>query len=299
MEDKNRTENDALIETVKALYHPQDLLVDVRSIENNVPVLVLPDGLRRIPIPEQEIDEARGCPRRRKGTIVALSLEALIELVNRHKSDKTVVYVDQSGPVFTAVLNDFPPGAVSSPDFRDHRIHYQAALSAEWAAWIGRSNSPMKQADFAAFLEEHVLDLLDPSGLGPTTQKVIDALGVSVATPAVLRGLARDLSVRVKQQVREARNLATGETQVVFASEHSTDDGRPLVVPGAFVIGIPVFQGGELYALVARLRYRVGEGHIMWSYSLAHADNAKRDVVQGMIASIREKTGVLVLEGRA
>lgn len=297
MEDTNRTEADAIIETVKRYYVPETYSFEPQ--DTSVPMLILPDGMKRVPIPEGELDEARGCPRRRKGTIVALSLEALTELVNRHKSDKAVVYVDPSGPVFTAVLNDFPPGKDCNPDFRDHRIHYQAALSPEWGAWIGSNNSPMRQAEFAVFLEEHALDLLDPSALGPSTQKIIDALGVTVATPAVLRGLARDLSVRVKQQVREARNLATGETQVVFASEHSTDDGRPLVVPGAFVIGIPVFQGGELYALVARLRYRVGEGHITWSYSLAHADNAKRDVVQGMIATIREKTGVLVLEGKA
>jgi uncharacterized protein YfdQ (DUF2303 family) len=295
MEDTNRTEADAIIEAVEKFYVPEGYAFEVQ--DDKIPLLFLPDGMRRVTIPEQEVDEVRGCPRRRKGTIRALSLEALIELVNRHKSTRTIVYVDPDGFTFVGVLNDFAPGAEGEPGFRDHRVVYQAVLSKEWAAWTFGDSKPMRQGEFAAFLEEHVLDLLDPSGLGPATQKVIDALGVTVASPAVLRGLARDLSVRVKQQVREARNLATGETQVVFASEHATDDGRPLVVPGAFVVGIPVFEHGALYALVARLRYRVAEGVITWSYALTHPENAKRDAIDGMIATIREKTGVLVLEG--
>jgi uncharacterized protein YfdQ (DUF2303 family) len=292
-----RTENDSLIEHVKAFYLPQETHIDVTELDGKVPVLVLPHGMTRANIPEQEIDEARGMPRRRKGTICALSIAAFVELVNRNKTDTSIIYADESDATFVAVLNDHAPGETSSPGFRDYRVSYSAQFSEEWGTWTKRANVYMSQAEFAAFLEDHVLDLLDTAAIGPQTQKVVDALGVTVASPATLRGLARDLSVRIKQQVREARNLATGETQVVFMSEHATDDGRPLVVPGAFIIGIPVFAHGPLYAIVARLRYRITEGKIAWSYSLAHPENAKRDVMQGMLAIVREKTGVLVVDG--
>lgn len=297
MDMQARTENDAVIETVKTLYQPSMQALKVDSMQGNVPFLLVPSGIQRIPIHESEVDEARGAPRRRKGTIQVLSIEAFIDLVNRHKSDSTVVYSNDSRTEFVAVHNDHLPSACAEPGFRDHRILYAGQLSEEWRSWMGGDGKGMDQSSFAAHLEDHVLDLLDPTSIGPETQKIVDALGVSVACPAVLRGLARDLSVRIKQQVREARNLATGETQVVFASEHATEDGRPLLVPGAFVIGIPVFEHGPLYALVARLRYRISNGTIVWSYSLAHPGNAKRDVWQGMIAVVREKTGALVVEG--
>lgn len=284
--------------------NPQVLQVETEGL--TIPVLLLPKNLQLVDI-EKQLNEQRGAPRRLSGTARALSLDSFIALVNRYGDDDcseevmqtdadAVVYADDgSAPKLVAVLNDH---ADDAPGFRDHRVVYEPQLSDEWKAWVGANDKLVSQAEFAQFLEDHALDLVEQSSAGTGASKIIDALAVTVASPASLRALARDMQVRVKQNVKEARNLANGETEVVFASEHTDAGGRPLVVPGAFLIAIPVYVNGPLYVLVARLRYRVAEGRILWSYKLAHHESAKKDSMADMLKRLREETGALVVEGQ-
>jgi uncharacterized protein YfdQ (DUF2303 family) len=295
METIKQTTEAAAVADIVAQYHEPTIL-SVELDEVSVPVLLAPSGFRRIEVAQKEIDEERGHPARRKGTVMALGVDAFIELVKRWANPGLIVYVSGE-PRLVAVVNDHDPNVDGIAGFRDHRIEYAPELSDEWRAWTGANGKSFGQAEFSQFLEDHILDLVDPAAVGASTTKILDALGVVAATPVALRGLARDMSVRVKSQVREARNLATGETQVIFASEHSTEDGRPLTVPGAFVLGVPVFEGGPLFLIVARLRYKVVEGKIFWSFLLCQADKAKDTVLREMRERIAKETGVFVVEG--
>lgn len=297
-----KTEAAAIIEAVTALHHIDDIDYTDPDTGNTMSLVFAPKGMARYEVPLAEREELNGGPFRRKGNTAVKSIAAFCDLVTRHISPAVVVYADDNDqrPSLTAVINDHDPSVEGSAGFRDHRITYAPALSAEWRTWNEMNGKWMSQAQFAQFLEDHILDLTDGSNVGPTTQKTIDALGVQVASPLVLRSLARDMNVRVKMAVREARNLSSGETQVVYATENTTEDGRPLVVPGAFMIAIPVYENTDLYAIAARLRYRIVEGSgIAWSFQLTHPERARRSLMATMIDTVRSKTGALVVEGIA
>lgn len=293
------TETEAIATMVKASAHPPQVLQVVDPDSGEVVVLTISPDNMTVRDLTKDLDARRDNPRRRTGTVAVKSLDSFIEMVNRNKDARAIVYADDSAkPVITAVMNDHMPGN-DAPGHRDHRVVYAPELSSEWQAWTGRDGKPMDSGAFAEFLEEHALDMRDPAaGIGDGTQKIIDALGVKPAAPATIRGLARDLTVRVNSKVTDARNLQSGEAQLVFESSHTTVEGKPLAVPGAFLVALPIYRGGPGYLFVARLRYRVSNGGISWSYSLASTDVAKREVMAEMIATIREKVGALVVEGQ-
>lgn len=262
-------------------------------------VLLAPTGMQKIEL-QNMLDAREDHPRRRKGTVKAESTEAFVNLVTRHKAPQTVIYAQTGStqPALVAVLNDHTPGVGdAAPGWRDHRVEYTPQLSDEWKAWTAINNKLLGQEAFAEFLEDHALDLLDEGEANKAARLVIDSLGMDVATPADMHGLARDFKVSVKQQVREAKSLRTGETQINFVSEHTTETGQAIKVPGAFLIGIPVFHGGPLYTIVVRLRYRLNEGRVNWTCKLARPEDSRDDAVKDLLEEVREATACLLVEG--
>jgi uncharacterized protein YfdQ (DUF2303 family) len=296
----DRTEAEVVADLAKrAELHPEVVEVKDPMSGASAVVLLAPAGMQKIEL-QNMLDAREDHPRRRKGSVKAESTPAFVELVNRHRSAETVVYaqVGSTQPQLVAVLNDHTPGAGdSAPGWRDHRVEYQPQLSEEWKAWTAINNKLLGQEAFAEFLEDHSLDLLDESEANGSAKNVINSLGMDIASPADMHGLARDFKVSVKQQVREAKSLRTGETQINFVSEHTTETGQAIKVPGAFLIGIPVFHGGPLYTIVVRLRYRLNEGRVNWTCKLARPEDSRDDAVKDLLEEVRKATSCLLVEG--
>lgn len=241
-------------------------------------------------------DENRGHPARSKGVTRVSKEDAFVELTQRFlDEEQTVVYVEEHMDHVTlnAVINDH---GTDKPGFRDHVIACVLPLSPEWREWQSKSEAWLPMAEFAEFIDAQSLDLLDPGSIGAGCEKARDALDLALGTPAAIRGLSRSMTVKVKQVVKDHRVLASGERQVIFAQEHQTEDGAPLMVPGGFAIAIPVFTFGPLYPILARLRYRVSGGAITWSYSLVRTEHVKRDAVGELLDRLRRALACPVVE---
>jgi uncharacterized protein YfdQ (DUF2303 family) len=219
------------------------------------------------------VDEYRTAPERRKGTAELTELESFIAFVKRFQDEHSVLFADRKtdAPSLTAVLNYNEMTAEGAPRFGDHRARYAFPLSDEWKAWTGSNAKPMSQADFAAFLEDRVVDVTDASSALDTARKVMEALLCSFASPSKLLELARGLTVRVNSIVANQQNLANGVSRMQYETTHADERGAPLEIPGAFLVTIPVFRGNEAYQLAARLRYRVKEGKVTFWYELYRA----------------------------
>jgi len=283
----------SIIEAIERLAVPKPFYA-----EAGLAKIVVPRGMQVVDI-QGELDKRATAPRRCEGSVSVNTLEAFIALTSRHVSPETVIYVsDGDRPALIAVLNDHGEGA--EPGWRDHRIVYQPALSEEWTAWAGSDGKPLTQVQFAEHLEDRCLDVIVPSSAGPKTQSIVGRLGVKTASPAELQGLANGLSIKVDLHVKEIRRLDSGESQVIYAEQHNAEDGKPLSVPNAFVVAVPVFLGGAAYTHVVRLRYRAREGRITWSYNVVHADQAKRDAILDIMSTLRGAetlSEALVVEG--
>lgn len=252
-------------------------------------------------------------PDRRSGTSHHTRLPSFIDHVNRFKTGDSAVFAkdDMTAPKITAVLDYHEPvnftdgegnttlDTVTVPSFCAHRTVYDFPLSPEWQSWMKTNGKAMTQADFAAFIEDNIgdIDVASIDDLSEAARAFVSKVAGEMATPTKLIELSRGLAVYENSVVREARNLSTGEGEILFQSEHVDADGKPLVVPNYFVICIPVLQQGDFYRLVARLRYRKSNGGLSFWYELWRPDLSFTDAFNEACGKVRTLTGLPLFFG--
>lgn len=236
-------------------------------------------------------------PRDKKGSAKALTLQSFIDLVNRHKTPDSAVFAatDWKAPGFTAVIDYHEAKSAGAADNLKHRIGYDFPQSEEWQAWVAQNGQPMEQGDFAAFLEDRIADLTAPT----TAEKIAleRDFATTVATPAELIQLSRGLQVNVSSIVKNMVTLASGEASLQFEEQHVGADGKPLKVPGIFMLGIaPFFMGGKI-SLPVRLRYRKRGQGLVWFYQMYRPDQHVTERVRDDLDTVRQQTQLPVFEG--
>lgn len=246
------------------------------------------------------IEEYRLFPRRKSGTAAMQTFAAFCELVDRHKTEHSAIFCDADWqkPSFTAVIDYHEKANGGRADNGKHRIHYAFPLSEEWKAWVAKNGprNAMTQEEFAWFLEDRIPDLSSP-----TEAEVIrfeQDFATTVATPSQIVQLSRGLQVHVGQKVKAFKTLQTGEAQIAFEEEHTDAGGKPLKVPGIFVLAIAPFFMGDKIRVPVRLRYRpAGDKGVVWFYDIYRPDLAITEHVRAMLAEAREATGLPAYEG--
>lgn len=262
-------------------------------------------------VDDEIFDQYRPHPKRRRGVANFTKVSSLIDHVNRFKNEDSALFASdgRDRPSIVAVLNyhdavnDLNGEATPiepKPRFGDHRSVFRFPLSDEWAAWTGNDGKPMTMATFARFLEDRIIDVVDPSGdFKPSEdlQQFINICGGKTASPAKLIELSRGLQVFENSVVGEAIKLSSGESQIEFKSEHVDAKGKPLNVPGLFLIAIPVFKHDVRYRIAARLRYRKTSEGLFFIYDLWRVDNAFDTALSEACEIIRDKTGLPLFYG--
>lgn len=266
------------------------------------PAILHPNGIHGVPA--TLFDDYLDRPRARTGTAHMTSLDSFIDHTNRFRDGDSAVFANDSRdmPSLTSVLDYHPDGATSDPRHGRHRGNFAFPLSDEWKAWTKLNGEKMSMVDFALFLDDRVLDVLDvipgEDSLGEDLEKYIAAAGnPTIATAQRLVQLSRGLQVYESSAVREVINLSSGEGQISFQSEHTDANGEPLKVPGLFLIAIPVFKNGPLYRIAARLRYRKQGGLTFW-YDLWRVDRTFDHAFSEALERVAVETELPVFRGR-
>jgi uncharacterized protein YfdQ (DUF2303 family) len=241
------------------------------------------------------IEEQRLAPARRSGTARVETLQSFIDLTNRHKDGQSVLFGKTSWPEpkLTAVLNYDSEG--SPARFGDHRVVYAFPLTEEFKIWVKMNAQPMKQDEFAYFLEEHAAELAAP--MDGERSEYERLFGETMATPSEVVALSRHLEVHVNAKAKQGIRLQTGERQVEFSEEHVNSKGEAIVIPGVFMVSVPAFVDGEAVRIPARLRYRIKSGEIAWFYQLYRWENFLREQVGYDLKTAATDTGLPAFEG--
>lgn len=300
------TENGAIAQIVASHIKAQRVPISYDGISTEV--LVLPTELEAHSL-EEFVAPLREAPKRRMGTSNLVELASLIDLVNRFKDDDSALFASpKPAPTLLAVLDyhrrcniiDEEDGETTQvsgdPRFGVHRARYAFPVSDEWTAWIAQNGKPMGQGDFAAWLEDRVLDVADPQQAFTSAKRFAEALGVETfASPSRLLSLSRGLSLHIDERVTNRINPNTGETTMLYESEHA--DASNIDVPRAFIIQVPVFRGGVAYQLPVRLKYRTGGGKIVWFYEVHDHAKAFDDAFREACEMAAEKTDLPLYYG--
>jgi uncharacterized protein YfdQ (DUF2303 family) len=254
------------------------------------------------------VEAARGKPFQRVGTAHVSTLASLIDLAVRHKRDNSSVIFansDWKEPSITAVLDyhvaTTGPREADAEAFEDdgarfgkHRIHYAYPLSDSWQEWVAANGRKMNQADFAAFLEEHITELASPTDAERNLWE--EAYKAKFATPSELLDLSRGLEVMSGHKVKNRVRLQTGEVQMVFEVEHKDAEGNELTVPGLFLLSLPPFRRGDPIRIPVRLRFRAA-GEVVWFFEMVEPARFIEERIDDDLTTVANDTGLPVFEG--
>lgn len=290
----------AVVELVRKSLDIEIASIDIEGLGAGLPkqIPVLLDKKNGAALPATTLLEAyRQKPAEKRGTAKALTLKSFIDLVNRHKTTNSAVFAatDWKAPSFTAVIDYHDKASDGPADNLRHRIAYAFPASEEWLAWVKQNGEPMEQGEFAAFLEDRIADLSAPT----TTEKIEleRDFGTTIANPAQLIQLSRGLQINVESAVKNIVNLASGEASIAFDEQHSDGDGKPLKVPGLFMLSIAPFFMGEKISLPVRLRYRKSGSRILWFYQMYRPDKHVTERVRDDLITVADKTELPTFEG--
>ena len=222
-------------------------------------------------------------PPRRKGTARHQELSSFGDHVKRFASGESVIWADVDAVTLTAVFDYHPAGEdESDAAWCQHRAVYVCPKSEAWQRWRKQSDVWMKQEDFAAFLEDNLEDL--------TSGKEAES---SPAPIAVLE-MARGLQLNTKGRFSRKMDPRSGDYSIICQQETESCSTE---IPRAFLVALPVFVGGELYRIEARVRCRIQDGGPQLSYVLHRAVEVEHDAFGDVRSKAAEGTGLPVFAG--
>lgn len=247
--------------------------LNVREVGTN-PFVITPEGYR-----VADLENMLPTPTRKRGNATMNDAGSFIAYVNSEEGEGTRLYGTLNPPHFTAVLNDSVGGTIG---WGDHKVNYACPLSIEWKTWTGQSGKQMNQEGFAQFIENNLPD-------------------IAVPPAADMLEISRSLEAKKKVNFASGVRLSNGQNELVYEEQISGTAAKgKLSVPEEFTIGIPVLEGGERYAVTARLRYRIQEGGklAMW-FELVRPHKIVEDAASAVWKAIEEGTGHTIFNGSA
>lgn len=305
--DTPSNENQAVIDLVTKLDgFALEKVEDPRILDSGLdfPFAVVPTGKQLVSL-KKFIDEYQTKPERRSGIATLTTEESFAGHMNRFSNEESVVFADsdRTHPSLLAVYDYNPQGPkVENAAFGKHRALYQFPVSEAWETWRDKDGVEMGMAEFGHFIEDRLGDVLavdmsvepDDSPL----RAVATLFSGTYASPSGLLALSRSLEINAAVTVRQALRLDSGEINIQFVEQHSDNEGKPINIANLFVIGIPVFDGGEKYRVVCRLRYRrTPGGSVTWHYNIHRADVYLDEAISDAVLRVGKATGRPVLFG--
>lgn len=230
-----------------------------------------------------EVSDARAPgPQRRRGTAILTELASFIGHAQRYLSPSSVVFADVEEFSMTCVFNEHPAGPTeAAAGWRDHRAKYTCPRSPEWMEWTRLDGKELDQDAFADHIECMLESLIEGKGYPAPTE--------------VLQ-MARELTVLTDGTFQRQVNPTTGASILVNKTEHKTGSTQ---IPRAFLLAIPVFDGGTRYQVEARVRFKLEDGSPVFSYTLHRRTEIERDAFMGLRVDVAADTGLTVLAGKA
>lgn len=149
---------------------------------------------------------------------------------------------------------------------RKATCNHQLVWSKEIEPWRAIEGKGLSQIAFAEFIQDHELEFLKP-------------LSSEMLT------MASQFEATSSARFSSKHNLTTGEIDLSYKLENQ--EQGTVKVPDVFTIGVPVFKGGPVYELAVRLRYRVRDNAVTFSFKFKNLDRVVDDAWKAVVTQIR------------
>jgi uncharacterized protein YfdQ (DUF2303 family) len=262
--------------------------VITRTVEGgNTPFLLAPNDYKLITLDHVMQNDRSERPHRIKQAVDVWDTAGFIEYFQKFRDASSRVFADVAAATVTAILDyheftDSVEGqTANAPRWGSHKLTLILKKSPEWLLWTGSNKKTMDQDTFATFIEDSAPDITEPSA-------------------ATMKEIASDLHETHEMTFAGTAKAANGSAKLNYSQENKSTFGKAdATVPESFKIGIPVYQGGQLIPLIARLRWRVSGGKASFWYDLLRSDAAERAAFDGARTVIAEAIGIQIINGVA
>lgn len=220
-------------------------------------------------------------PVSRMGEVVLTEPDSFITYVNDHGDpERSSVVADRDAGRLVAVL-DGHNRKTGEAGWGAHQAVLALRYTPSWTTWTQASGILGEQDVFAAFLEDHALDVVEPDA----------ATLLEVATTMV-----STTSVAWKSGLR----LQDGTVQLAYEETADTKAGTrgDMEIPSTITLGLAPFEGYDPYKVTARLRWRMRDGQLRIGIVLDQIEDILRQAFGGLTNHVAESIGdIPVLHG--
>ncbi len=252
---------------------------DPKIIEHgNIPFAVIPSGSKIESLEKFIFNEHADAPERIKADVKVLDPESFCEYCNRFADSGSRLFAYEPEIKVIGVL-DYHQADVRSPRWCQHKITLTLRQSEQWKVWSAANNKKFAQMEFAEFLEQNSIDIVDPA-------------------PASMMEIARDLQATT--EVDFGAGVRTQDGQIKFKYTETTKatvGGGQLAVPEQFIVNLPVFVGGQPIQMQALLRFRVKENKLVIWYTLVRPEEVMRRAFLAARDGISSVLGMTIING--
>jgi uncharacterized protein YfdQ (DUF2303 family) len=204
--------------------------------------------------------------------------DSLINYVNRFKNPDTVLFADIVSDSIVAVLDYHrEPGLLVPPTDQPkamlgvHRATLHLPKSLEWQTWAANSGKLMKHVDFATFLEENSIDIVNPVG-------------------ADLLELCRDLQAKGDYSFSSAIRMGD-VTELEYSKKSDAASRGGMTMPTQVQLSIPVYFGEGNVSITAFMRRKIDDGALFLGFQLSRAENVRQDEFHRIVDHATDATG--------
>lgn len=171
-------------------------------------------------------------PDRKRVTVNLYSVESFIEYVNEHKSEHTRIFASlaEAPYTMTAAIDYHETTPTGQPEFITHLAVLTLRTTDEWNRWRGSDKKAFGQVEFAEFIEENSLDIVEPE-----SAKMMETV----------------LSLQAANDVRwkSAARLDNGAVHLEFHDDAKAMAGKDgsMEIPEMIKLNLAVFQIGRAH----------------------------------------------------
>jgi uncharacterized protein YfdQ (DUF2303 family) len=210
-----------------------------------------------------------------KATVQFDDAPSFIDYVNRFKAEETALFASVTRGQIMAVI-DYHQDAAA---YCAHRAIYTLPHSEQWKRWASIDGKNQPQRTFAEFIEENIIDVVEPDG-------------------AALLEVATSLQSTRKVEFHSGVNLGNGTVQLKYTEEDDTKTGKQaLTIPQKIKLGIPVYYGDTHYEVPCFFRYRIEDGKLNFQVRIQGRELLVQDAFRHKVDEVAQGTEITVRYG--
>lgn len=253
----------------------------INAVASRAPAHDLPDGRKLVIVPDGYRSEfvEPAMPSRVRQCITMHDRDSFTAYVNRFKSPATQIFAEPGfigggQAKFVAVID------YHAPDKADHGQHiatFAPRYSEPWRRWQAICAQPLKQAEFAEFIEEVRDDIVEPDA-------------------ARLLDIVRTFKASKRVEFDSLTYQPNGDVKLCY-DERTEQKGSSGPLPEVMQLGIPIYFKGSAYKVPVLIRYRVEQG-VKFALKIDRAELIEDTAFSEMTAAVSEATSIGVYLGR-